>query len=704
MDEILTSLNIPQKEAVTSLDGTLLVLAGAGSGKTRVLTSRIAHLVSNGVYPAEIFAVTFTNKAAKEMKQRIINILGENTIKNLWIGTFHSICGRILRQEIENYKTEDNRSWQRNFVIFDQNDTLNLIKQAIKIEDLDDKTYQPQNVQNIISMAKNKMMDAYKFATYARDFRSENIARVFDTYEKLLSTNNALDFDDLLLTTVNLLSKSTEILQKYHSRFKHILVDEFQDTNLVQYKLISMLYNGSNSSNDSNNNNENNTLREERSLCVVGDIDQSIYSWRGADYKILLNFRKDFPDASLIKLEQNYRSTENILEAANHIIINNRERLAKNLYTTKEKGDKILCFEADDEAEEAHYIVNKIEKLKSKNYNYSNCVVLYRTNAQSRAIEEAFMARSIPYSMIGGVKFYERKEIKDLIAYLKVIYNQSDSQSLKRIINVPRRSIGQTTLKKIEEISVKESVSFFSAIERAGNYSIFTSKIIKSLNSFILLINKLKEISNKIALSKFIALLIEEIGYLEELKAEATEEANNRIENIYEFISVAREYEDFGSGELGEFLAQVSLVSDIDTLGENSENVTLMTLHAAKGLEYPIVFLAGLEDGIFPHMRSLNNPSSMEEERRLMYVGVTRAEELLYLTYTKRRLIYGDYKYNIPSRFLKEIPQHLLITKQSQNSAKKLNVSTKPKFMGHDQPIDYSTTFGKNFVAPKIQR
>jgi len=711
MNEILVGLNSAQQEAVSKLSGAMLVLAGAGSGKTKVLTQRIAYLIQNEVSPYEILAVTFTNKAAQEMKERLISILGEDVVKNLWVGTFHNICGRVLRQDIEKYKTDDGRSWRNNFVIFDQDDSLSLIKQAVKLENLDEKMYQPKAVQTNISMAKNKMMDAFKFATNARDFRTERVSRVYHTYEGMLSTNNALDFDDLLLMSVNLFSKSPETLNKYHSRFKHVLVDEYQDTNLAQYSLISKIYSGG----------KDNFSAKDRSLCVVGDVDQSIYSWRGADYKIILNFQNDFPDAKLIKLEQNYRSTENILEVANHIIVNNTERLSKKLYSNKGKGEKILCFEANDEMEEAHFIIDKIKALTCGKYGYNNCVVLYRTNAQSRSIEEAFMARSVPYKMVGGIKFYARKEIKDIIAYLKLVYNSDDSQSLKRVINVPRRSIGPTTIKKIDEISKRESISLFSVLENIEDHSEFSPKTKNSLRGFVNLINKTRETCGSLPLSEFIAQLIDNTEYLDELKEEGTEESNSRIENIQEFISVAKEYESMEAGnDLGEFLTQISLISDLDSLEEEAESVTLMTLHAAKGLEFPVVFLAGLEEGIFPHSRSLNSNAEMEEERRLMYVGVTRAEDLLYLTYAKRRLIWGDYKYCTPSRFLREIPQNLIVTNYARKKEEKVSDSSaKSGNWGYSKSSvrdfksagskessiqnDYSKGFGSNFVAPKFK-
>lgn len=705
MNELLVGLNSEQQKAVSKLNGTLLVLAGAGSGKTKVLTQRIAYLVANGVHPTEILAVTFTNKAANEMRIRLGNILGEEAVKQMWVGTFHNICGRILRQAIEDYKTEDGRSWKSNFVIFDQDDSLSLIKQAIKTENLDDKTYIPKAVQGNISMAKNKMLDAFKFATISKDYRAANIARVYHTYEGLLCANNALDFDDLLLTTVNLFLKNPETLAKFYRRFSHILVDEFQDTNLVQYKMISQLYTGGQEEYD----------YENRSLCVVGDVDQSIYSWRGADCRILLNFQSDFRETELIKLEQNYRSTETILEVANKIIMNNVERLDKNLYSNKGKGEKVVCFEAQDEREEAFYVVNKILELqRTKRHSYRDCAVLYRTNAQSRAIEEALMAKNIPYAMVGGMKFYQRKEIKDMIAYLKLIYNSEDSQSLKRIVNVPKRSIGAATIKKLDDIAYKESISLFEVVEKIEEYADFTARTKTPLKEFARLINNAKSSLEKMPLSEFIAQLIEDTGYLEELKNEGTEEANGRIENLQEFISATREYENSETGnDLGEFLTQLALVSDIDELDDETEKVTLMTLHAAKGLEFPIVFLAGLEEGIFPHSRSLADNTEMEEERRLMYVGVTRAEDLLFISFAKRRLIWGDYKYFTPSRFLKEIPQHLLVSAGAKSVPKEQNdTSGKSRYSEDNTYVNYSDknepiktgSFGKNFVAPKINK
>ncbi len=647
MSDLLNGLNPRQKEAVTKKDGALLVLAGAGSGKTRVLTRRAAYLVHSGAKPWEVLAVTFTNKAAKEMTNRLEFLLGQAAAKHMWIGTFHSICVKILRHEIENYTIKGELYRRSNFVIFDENDSISLIKQVIKAENIDDKLFQPRSVKTIISGAKNKMITPEKFAKTARDYRSEVISKIYASYEGLLKTNNALDFDDLLVATVQLFENCPDVLEKYRSRLKHLLVDEFQDTNLPQYRMIDLLYRGKNSG----------------SLCVVGDVDQSIYSWRGADYKILLNFRKDFPEAGLIKLEQNYRSTTTILEAANSVIVNNRERISKNLFSTKGKGKGITCFEADNEAEEAHFILDKIQELTAHDkYTPADCVVLYRTNAQSRALEDAFMSRKLPYTMVGGVKFYERKEIKDIIAYLKLIYNPYDSQSLKRIINVPKRAIGATTVKKLDEIAHKAGLSMFEALEQVEERdNDLSERVIKKLKGFAELVKDLANKVNDYNLSEFISVLLDETGYIEELKGEGTPEAESRRENLQEFISVAREQEDAGLDTgLGEFLTRMSLISDLDTVVEKDEAVTLMTLHSAKGLEFPVVFLAGLEEGLFPHARTLGRNQDLEEERRLMYVGITRAEEKLFLTFTKRRLIYGDYKYLMPSRFIDEIPSRLI--------------------------------------------
>lgn len=701
MENILDNLNQEQLRAVKNIKGPLLILAGAGSGKTRVLTSRIAYLIQSGVKAREILAVTFTNKAAKEMRERLSSLLGEEVVKYMWVGTFHSICGRILRQDIENFAFPSGKKLDRNFTIYDEQDSLAVIKAAIKKLNLDDKIYAPKYIKTIISNAKNKMQDAFSFSTFARDFKSQKIASVFEEYENSLNNNNAIDFDDMLMLAVKLLEQCPDVREKYFSRFQHILVDEFQDTNQAQYKLVNMLYT-----------NLSDQHMENRSLCVVGDIDQSIYSWRGADFKIIMNFQRDFRDTEVIKLEQNYRSTENILNVANAIIENNEERVDKVLYSQKGEGEKIYYFEAQDEADEANYIARTIKKTSA---DFNQFAVLYRTNAQSRAIEEACISHSIPYKIYGGLKFYDRKEIKDIVAYLKLIYNPNDSQSFKRIVNVPKRAIGETSIKNLQAVADVYDISLFEAILKLDEIDELNSKTKEKLKKFADLIMGFQSVQSKYNLREFISLVIEKSGYLRELSEEKTPENESRIDNLQELVNVAGEFEaEDLNNVLGEFLSQVALVSDIDGMENISNNVTLMTLHAAKGLEFPNVFLAGLEEGIFPHQRTFTSNSELEEERRLMYVGVTRAEETLYLSSAKRRQMWGEYKYYNPSRFLSEIPGHLIESSYSDS------VSTQATFKSAVDKIKFNKTpaapsdrfgyippssgFGKNFVAPGAKR
>lgn len=703
MENILENLNKEQKEAVQTTAGPLLILAGAGSGKTKVLTSRIAYLIQKGVKPQNILAVTFTNKAAKEMKARLGSMIGENTVKYMWVGTFHGICGRILRENVDRYTFPSGKKLDKNFTIYDDNDTNAVLKQAIKKLNIDDKIYQPKLVKSVISNAKNKMQDAYTFATFARDFKSQKIAQIYEEYENTLNNNNAIDFDDMLMLTVKLLDHNTEIRTHYYERFQHILVDEYQDTNLAQYNLVNMLYT-----------NKLTEVPPERSLCVVGDVDQSIYSWRGADYTIIMNFQKDFKNTKLIKLEQNYRSTANILNVANAIIENNTERVDKVLYSNKGEGELIDYFEAQDEADEANFIVSRIKQDSGGNYN--QYAILYRTNSQSRSIEEACMAAGVPYRIYGGLKFYDRKEIKDIIAYLKLIYNTDDSQSFRRIVNVPKRSIGDTTVKRLQDFADREDISLFAAAQRIQEDTEIPPRTRSKILDFVNLITKFREAIPNYNLREFVTLVIEKSGYLAELQLQNTPEAEADIENLQELVNVAEEFvPEEEDNVLGEFLAQVALVSDIDNMDTIANNVTLMTLHAAKGLEFPVVFMAGLDEGIFPHLRSLNVPSEMEEERRLMYVGVTRAEEKLYLTSAKRRQMWGEFKYYNPSRFIEEIPRQLLNMisfegSTSDNSTFR-NAVSKAKTGKSDYSysaaqadsygyIKPSTGFGKGFVAP----
>ena len=703
MENILDNLNKEQREAVETIKGPLLVLAGAGSGKTKLLTSRIAYLIQNGVKPRNILAVTFTNKAAKEMKARLGNILGENVVKYMWVGTFHGICGRILRENIENYCFQSGKRLDKNFSIYDETDSNAVIKQAIKKLNLDDKVYAPKLVKTVISNAKNKMQDAYTFATFARDFKSQKIAQIYEEYENSLNNNNAIDFDDMLMLTVKLLEQCKEVRQQYYDRFQHILVDEFQDTNMAQYKLINMLYT-----------NLEAEIPDERSLCVVGDVDQSIYSWRGADYTIILNFQKDFKKTKLIKLEQNYRSTANILNVANAIIENNTERVDKVLYSQKGDGELIDYFEAQDEADEANFIASKIKQDSGGDYN--RYAILYRTNSQSRALEEACMGAGIPYKIYGGLKFYDRKEVKDIIAYLKLIYNTDDSQSFRRIVNVPKRAIGDTTVKNLSDFADKEDISLFTACQRIEDAVDIPPRTRSKLKDFSELILKFVNAKASYSLQDFVTLVIEKTGYLAELQAQNTPESEADIENLQELVNVAGEFvPEESDNALGEFLQQVALVSDLDGMEDVANNVTLMTLHSAKGLEFPIVFLAGCDEGVFPHQRTFNIPKEMEEERRLMYVGVTRAEEKLYLTSAKRRQMWGEYKYYNPSRFIDEIPPQLLSkigfegstsgTSTFQNAVSKAKTgksnfsysSAQSDSFGYVKP---SSGFGRGFVAP----
>ena len=696
MENILDNLNERQIEAVKTVAGPLLVLAGAGSGKTKVLTSRIAYLVQNGVKPREILAVTFTNKAAKEMKERLSSILGEEIVKYMWVGTFHSICGRILRQDIENYVFPSGRRLDKNFTIYDDSDCMTVVKNAIKKLNIDDKVYQPKYVRAVISNAKNKMEDANQFATFARDFKAQKIASIFEEYENTLNKNNAIDFDDMLMLAVKLFEQNTEVREKYYSRFTHILVDEFQDTNIAQYKLVNMLFT-----------NLQDVIPAERSLCVVGDVDQSIYSWRGADYKIILGFQKDFLNTKIIKLEQNYRSTENILKAANAIIENNEERVDKVLFSQKGDGEKIQYYEAQDDSDEADFIARTIKSESGEDYN--KYAILYRTNAQSRSIEEACMANGIPYRVYGGMKFYDRQEIKDAIAYLKLIYNPDDSQSFKRIVNVPKRAIGETSVSNLQKFADEHGMSLMSAIDIIED-SDLTPKTRAKFKEFKTLIEKFKDAYKNYNLAEFLGLVLEQTGYIRMLQSEGTPEDEARIENLQELVNVATDFEPEDlNNVLGEFLSQVALVSDIDGMDVIANNVTLMTLHSAKGLEFPVVFLAGLEEGTFPHVRTFNSASELEEERRLMYVGVTRAEQKLYLSSAKRRQCWGEYKYYNPSRFLEEIPANLLdtvsssssITSQSTFKSAVQRIRATADADGYVKP---TTGFGANFVAPSRKK
>jgi DNA helicase II / ATP-dependent DNA helicase PcrA len=637
--DYINGLNDKQKEAVLHDKGPLLILAGAGSGKTRVLTHRIAYLINEKlVRPYNILAITFTNKAAKEMKERL-KVLMEDVVDSIWINTFHSVCLRILRREIEKI------GYEKNFVIFDSADQKTLIKDCLKELDINDKDFPVKQVIHSIGSAKDELIDVKKFEKlYQSDYKMSKIASIYSLYQKKLKQNNALDFDDIIINVIKLFNENPDVLSYYQNKFQYVLVDEYQDTNTAQYTLISML------------------SRLNRNLCVVGDDDQSIYGWRGANIRNILDFEVEFPDCKTIKLEQNYRSTSIILEAANSVIKNNIGRKSKKLWTNIEGGENISVFQGSSEREEAYFIASEIKKLYSENSKkYNDFAILYRMNAQSRVVEEAFMREGIPYKIFGGLKFYDRKEIKDLIAYLRLIQNSSDNISLKRIINVPKRGIGNTTIENIEKNSSNMEVSMYTIISSIDDVPELARASTK-LKDFYNMINDLKELREKVDLLDFIKEVISRTLLLEEYEKENTPEARTRIENVEELLSGVKEFELRFQEEstLESYLEQISLVSDLDNYEEENDNVVLMTLHSAKGLEFPVVYMVGMEDGIFPGFRSMAEESELEEERRLCYVGITRAREKLYMTSAYERTLFGNTSYNKVSRFLKEIPVELI--------------------------------------------
>ena len=650
MQNIFAKLNPGQLEAVSHINGPLLVVAGAGSGKTRVLTSRIAYLLQQGVAPWNILAITFTNKAAGEMRERVERMVG-GPARDIWLSTFHAFCAKFLRLEADSLN-----GLTKSFVIYDAGDSLALIKNCLKELNLDEKHFPPSGVQAAISNAKNALTDFAAFAHQADNFHEQKVAEVYALYQRKLRQNNAADFDDLLLLSVRLLETNPEVLAKYQDKFRYILIDEYQDTNRAQYVLAKLL------------------AAKHRNIFVVGDIDQSIYAWRGADIRNILDFEADYPEARVVKLEQNYRSTQTILDAANSLIENNLDRKPKSLWTENQPGDRISHYLAMDERDEARYICDNIIKQNTiYRMSYNNMAVLYRTNAQSRVVEEAFMRAGVPYTIVGGLKFYERKEVKDIIAYLRVIFNPADAVSLLRIINVPRRGIGDTTVGKLVDYAAKSGLSLFDAVSGADAVPGLTTRAKGQLDGLATLIFNLTAKAPALSVAKVIEMVMNDSGYLAELENEQTPQAEARVENLRELLSVAKE---FAAGDLEDnlenFLSHVALVSDIDTAETGSDKVTLMTLHSAKGLEYPVVFLAGLEEGIFPHARTLLNDSEVEEERRLCYVGITRAQRKLFLTNARMRTIYGNTVMYSPSRFLNEIPVDLVdkhIVKHDRYSA-----------------------------------
>ena len=685
MNPIFDTLNDRQCEAVKHTEGPLLITAGAGSGKTKVLTCRIAHLLELGVAPYRILAITFTNKAAKEMKERVTNLVGAQA-DSIWLSTFHSFCAKLLRFEVDGF-----HGYTRNFTIYDSSDQLVLVKDCLKKLNLDDKQFMPRSVLGTISSAKNVLMDAKAFAAKASDFYEQKVADVYALYQEKLRENNAVDFDDLLFLAVRLLQEKEDVREKYQSRFQYILVDEYQDTNHAQYALTKIL------------------AARWRNICVVGDADQSIYAWRGADIRNIIDFTRDYPDAASIKLEQNYRSTKTILHAANAVIDNNESRPKKTLWTENPAGNKIIHYQAQTEHDEADYIAGVIYNRHEISHEpYGDMAILFRTNAQSRVLEEKLMRYAIPYTMVGGTKFYDRKEIKDVLAYLRLLYNPEDSLSLTRIINVPKRNIGATTMEHVAAYAEEQGISLFEALSSTDEIPV-TKRARTSLENFAAMIfDLLNDIEGKDVLS-LIETVIKQTGYGDMLDKEAEHDpqGESRKENVGEFLSVAKDYMDSNpDGNLQDFLENVALVSDVDDFESSDSKVTLMTLHAAKGLEFPVVFLTGLDEGLFPHSRTLLDPAQVEEERRLAYVGITRAERQLYVTNAIMRTMYGRISAYMPSRFLAEIPPQLMenyhrksVMPQSRTTAvpgkQRVSILTKPVASSLPKKHAVTDTFAK---------
>ena len=637
MEEILKGLNDKQYEAVVNTEGPCLVIAGAGSGKTKVLTHKIAYLMGEkNILPWNILAITFTNKAAKEMKERIELLVGD-AAKDMWVGTFHSICVRILRKFV------DRVGFDSSFIIFDSSDQKTMIKQILKDLQLDDKIFTDRSVMSEISNAKNEMLEPDIYAVKAHgDFRKEKIAEVYERYQKRLKENNAIDFDDIINYTIKILIENPDVLQYYSNKFEYVLVDEYQDTNKSQFTLVTML------------------ASKHGNITAVGDNDQGIYSFRGADISNILNFEKDFPGTKIIKLEQNYRCTGNILKVANAVIKNNEVKYDKKLWTENDVGNLPKVFSADNEYDEGKYIAEQIEHLiREEKYKYSDFAVLYRMNTQSRAIEEILRREDIPYKIVGGLKFYERKEIKDIISYLRLVQNPADNLSLNRVINEPKRGIGKTSLDKIAQISEENNISMYQVIKNAEIYGL--NRVYLNSREFIDCMESIIAKKDELTISELVKKILKDTGYTRALENENTIEAENRIANLEEFLNVAVEFEEESADNgLSDFLEGITLSSDLDNMEEAEESVTLMTLHSAKGLEFPVVFLVGMEEGIFPGYKSIGEQKELEEERRLCYVGVTRAKENLFLTNSKQRTTFGSTTHNPPSRFLQEIPKELL--------------------------------------------
>lgn len=639
MTEAISRLNPEQRRAVESVDGPLLIMAGAGSGKTRVLTHRIAYLIATRkVAPWSILAITFTNKAAREMQERVSRLVGPMG-RDIWVSTFHSMCVRILRRDIERI------GYSSNFTILDTTDQLSVIRNCMKELNIDPKKFDPRSVLGTISSAKNELKSPERYEQKVGDYYEGIVARVYRLYQQRLKSNNSLDFDDLIMTTVELFQQVPEVLQFYQNKFQYVHVDEYQDTNRAQYMLCRMI------------------ADQHRRICVVGDSDQSIYRWRGADISNILNFEEDYPEATVILLEQNYRSTANILNAANEVIGNNTGRKPKKLWTDRTGGEKIKWYQADSEHDEAYYVANEIRKNREQGMPYQDHAILYRTNAQSRVIEEILIKSEIPYQIVGGVKFYERKEIKDILAYLRLISNPDDDISLERIINVPKRGIGASTLGKLQEEASRRDCSVFAVLHDLDELDI-GNRIKNALGEFREMVLNLARMVDYLSVTELTEQMLEAVNYREDLQRENTIESRSRLENIDEFTSVTQDFEKRNDDKsLVSFLTDLALIADIDAMGDDpneQDGVILMTMHSAKGLEFPVVFIIGMEEGVFPHSRTLADNEELEEERRLAYVGITRAERHLFLTCAAMRTLFGRTSANAPSRFLGEIPEELI--------------------------------------------
>lgn len=703
--DFLSHLNPSQRRAVEHFCGPLLVIAGAGSGKTRALTYRIANLVlTHRVDPENILAVTFTNKAAREMKERIEKLFAEQeaqaqhgkpleslypaeqtrlksqvykqVTKNLWIGTFHALCSRILRFDIEKYQGANGRRWNRNFSILDESDAQGLIKQLVVGANLDDKKFEPRSVRYAISNAKNQGLSPEEFEREQPNYRGRVIADIYARYQEALASNNALDFDDLILMPVQLFRQNEQVLDYWHRRFRHILVDEYQDTNRTQYDFIRLLVTNGVSSRQFNDWNH-------RSVFVVGDADQSIYSFRAADFTILMGFQDDFGDGlpdddtrTMVKLEENYRSTENILQAANELIENNTERIDKILRATRGEGEAIYCYRAEDETAEANFVVSQIRQAELTNpeLSWGSFAILYRTNAQSRAFEEILVQYGIPYTVVGGLRFYDRREVKDVLSYLRVIANPDDTISLKRIINTPRRGIGKATIDRLEAAANQLGTSLWQTLSDETLIQTVAGRSAKPVIAFAQMLQHWQKQSEELPASQIVQGILEDSGYIEDYKQQGTDEALERLQNVQELYNAVLQFEESNEeSNLSLFLANASLASDLDNLQEQQQaKVSLMTLHSSKGLEFPVVFLVGLEQGLFPNFRSLEDPKSLEEERRLCYVGITRAKERLYISYARERRLYGNREPASPSLFLGELPAELLLSNSASAIPKRL--------------------------------